>query len=186
MRSPHMGVLTDYLARLSERLGPRYNIPFFDPCDGGVLAKALFLLEAPGPKAIDSTFVSRNNPDPTAKNLCGFLADAHISRSATLIWNVVPYYVGEAGKVRAVNKQDLQRSQPFLEELIGLLPNLMVVVLMGKKTQQMAKVIRAHTDVPIISTHHPSARVFNVWPEKRAEVNEVLKVMAKLITENPR
>lgn len=181
---PHMQALTDYRTRVRVSLGPGYDTPSFDPCDGGVEAKALILLEAPGPKAVRSAFVSRNNPDPTAKNLCGLLADAHLPRSATLIWNVVPYYVGEAGRIRAVNTQDLQLSEPFLKELLGLLTNLMVVVLMGKKAQKMAQAIRTYTDVPIISTHHPSARVFNLWPEKKAEAAEAFTAVAKLIMEN--
>ncbi len=96
----------------------------------------------------------------------------------------MPYYVGEEGKIRAVNSQDLQLSEPFLKVLLGLLPNLMVIVLMGKKAQKMVQAIKKWTDVPILTTHHPSARVFNVWPEKRAEVAEVLKVVAKIVAED--
>ena len=184
MASPHMQVLTDYLDRLRVSLGPGYDTPSFDPCDGGVGAKALFLLEAPGPKAVSSAFVSRNNPDPTAKNLGELLADAHIPRSVTLIWNAVPYYVGDAGRIRTVNNKDLLFSQPYLEELIRLLPDLMVIVLMGKKAQKMAQVIMNYTDVSIICTSHPSARVFNLWPEKKAEVSEALRAVARLIMEN--
>ena len=40
-------------------------IPHFDPLDGGSNAQVLFLMEAPGPKASASGFVSRNNPDET-------------------------------------------------------------------------------------------------------------------------
>ena len=184
MALSHMQPLTDYLTRLRAALGPGYDTPSFDPCDGGVGAKALFLLEAPGPKAVSSAFVSRNNPDPTAKNLGELLADAHIPRSATLIWNAVPYYVGDVGRIRTVNNKDLLFSQPYLEELIRLLPDLMVIVLMGKKAQKMAQVIMNYTDVSIICTSHPSARVFNLWPEKKAEVSEALRAVARLIMEN--
>ena len=184
MALPHIRTLADYLSQLRISLGPGFDTPSFDPCDGGAGAKALFLLEAPGPKAVSSAFVSRNNPDPTAKNLCGLLADAHLPRSATLIWNAVPYYVGEAGKIRAVNSKDLQLSRPFLKELLGLLPELMVVVLMGKKAQKMAQVIKGYADVLIIYTPHPSARVFNTWPEKKTETADAFRAVAKLITEN--
>lgn len=60
------GMLKD--VNLQEAMGRNFQIPFFDPLDGGVNASILFLLEAPGPKAIKSGFVSRDNPDNTAKN----------------------------------------------------------------------------------------------------------------------
>jgi len=50
-----------------------------------------------------------------------------------------------------------------------MLPELRVIVLVGKKAQSAANEIRRLTDVPLVLTHHPSARVFNVWPEKRTE-----------------
>lgn len=62
--------LTKYLAKIKAE-HPEKELPCFDPYDGGIHAKALFLLEAPGPKAVSSTFISRNNPDPTARNICG-------------------------------------------------------------------------------------------------------------------
>lgn len=86
---PHIAPLTAYLAAIKAEHSDK-ELPSFDPCDGGINAKALFLLEAPGPKAVDSAFISRNNPDPTAQNMCGLLAEANISRRDTLLWNIVP------------------------------------------------------------------------------------------------
>jgi len=68
LSEPHIQPLTEFVERMRFTKGPDYGIPYFDPLDGGVDAKALFLLEAPGPKAIRSGFISRNNPDETAKN----------------------------------------------------------------------------------------------------------------------
>ena len=95
LNAPHMKPLTDYVAALRANLGEQYHIPNFDPCDGGIQARALFLLEAPGPRAKASGFVSSNNPDPTAKNLWNLIHNAGIARTDTLIWNIVPWYVGE-------------------------------------------------------------------------------------------
>src|ERR1700683_3159077 len=67
LRGDKMCRLTEFVEQLrTEREGDR--VPNFDPLDGGIRAKCLFLLEAPGPKAVASGFVSRNNPDETAKN----------------------------------------------------------------------------------------------------------------------
>lgn len=61
----HVAPLTQFVHRLREQIGPDAAIPYIDPWDGGVEAEALFLLEAPGPKARNSGFVSMNNPDET-------------------------------------------------------------------------------------------------------------------------
>ncbi len=42
--------------------GLHQEIPFFDPLDGDVNARCLFVAEAPGPRAVLSGFVSRDNP----------------------------------------------------------------------------------------------------------------------------
>ena len=68
INEPHIVPVTAFIERLRERMGPQAAIPFIDPWDGGVEAEVLFLLEAPGPKARNSGFVSMNNPDETAKN----------------------------------------------------------------------------------------------------------------------
>ena len=48
LTTPHMQPLTEYLAAIKNERGPAYEMPHFDPCDGGIGAKSLFLLEAPG------------------------------------------------------------------------------------------------------------------------------------------
>lgn len=65
---PHIAPLAAFVTRLRQAAGHADEVPDFDPFDGGVLAECLFLLEAPGGRAVGSGFVSRNNPDETAKN----------------------------------------------------------------------------------------------------------------------
>ncbi len=182
--APHMKSLTEYLAHVCEQQGDGYYLPAFDPCDGGVHAHVLLLLEAPGPKAIGSAFISRNNPDPTARNLCELLAESGISRQDTLIWNIVPWYVGDGqGRIRAVTRQDTSDALPYLDKLLALLPDLQVIVLVGKKAQSAANDIRSRTHLPFVTMPHPSARVFNVWPDKREEVRTALQSVAHLLIE---
>src|SRR6266404_1523547 len=68
LHAAHMRRLTALVEDIRSETGRGKNVPNFDPADGGVAARCLFLLEAPGPKAVQSGFVSRNNPDETAKN----------------------------------------------------------------------------------------------------------------------
>ncbi|HEX8834538.1 MAG TPA: uracil-DNA glycosylase, partial [Abditibacteriaceae bacterium] len=174
---PHIAPLVDYLACIKAE-HPEKDLPCFDPCDGGIYARALFLFEAPGPKAVGSKFISRNNPDPTARNFCTLSQEAAINRRGTVCWNTVPWYVGDGTRIRAVEKEDIRQSFPYFKRLLELLPHLRVLVLCGKKAQSAKSEIRDLTSLPIIETHHPSARVLNVWPQKRDELREHLHQVA--------
>jgi len=181
---PHIKPLTDYVASIRDRKGDKYQVPHFDPCDGGVHVKALFLLEAPGPQAVRSGFVSRNNPDPTARNLWHLMDEAHISGSDTLLWNIVPWYVSETGRIRPVNRADVQEALPYMGELLNLLPQLQVIVLIGKKAQSATKAIQFLTALPIMTTYHMSAQVFNISPEKKKLTQEMFVAIAQKLQDN--
>lgn len=177
---PHIAPLIRYLADIKAE-HPEKELPYFDPRDGGVNVKTLFLLEAPGPKAVDSAFISRNNPDPSARNFFNLLQEAKISRADTVLWNIVPWYVGDGGRIRPVNDDDIRESLPYLKGLLALLPNLKVIILVGKRAQSAKGQIRQLNSLPIIETHHPSARSLNVWPHKREDIKKhLLQVAAAL------
>ncbi len=179
---PHMKPLKEYAAAI-RAARPEAKVPDFDPCDGGTRACALFLLEAPGPKAVSSGFISRNNPDPTANNFCRLLQEAGIARADTAIWNIVPWYVGNEGgtHIRAVSKNDLEEARPYLQDLLTLLPHLQVIVLVGKKALSAKREIQELTSRPIKDTPHPSARVFRFWPHKEDEMRAELRRVAAII-----
>lgn len=93
LSEPYIKSLTEFVDRIKKDRGLSYDIPYFDPCDGGIKAKVLFLLEAPGPKAVKSGFISRNNDDKSAQNMLYFLKQAGISREDTILWNIIPWYL---------------------------------------------------------------------------------------------
>lgn len=197
----HIKPLSDFLDTIRAKSGSAYDIPCFDPCDGGIEAKALFLLEAPGPKAVNSGghttdtgdahqpdsravgsgYVSRNNPDQTAKNICALMQSANIERRDTILWNIVPWYVGNGQNIRPVDAQDMEKALPHLPGLLALLPNLQVIVLLGKKAQLAEVHIQKLIGVPIVRTYHPSPRVFNRWPEKKKQAHDAFLSVAKLL-----
>jgi hypothetical protein len=84
----HVAPLTGFVQNMRERTGRGNKIPYFDPCDGGVSARCLYLLEAPGPQAVVSGFVSRNNPDESARNFFELNQEAGIPRTLTATWNI--------------------------------------------------------------------------------------------------
>lgn len=156
--------------RLRRDTGLGRAIPYFDPLDGGVNAKCLFLLEAPGPRAVESGFISRNNPDPTARNWLVMLKEAGLRRKDTVLWNIVPWYVGDKGRIRPVRRSDLGKALPYVRELLGLLPSLRTVVLVGRKAQLARKDIARFTEVKIRETLHPSPLVLNRDPINRKRI----------------
>jgi uracil-DNA glycosylase len=184
---PHMKPLTEYLQQVRTTMGTEYEMPMFDPCDGGINARVLFLLEAPGPKAVDSAFISRNNPDPTAQNMCNFLANANIPRHDTLLWNIVPWYIGDKNtetgrsRIRSANRQDIVTALPYLETLIQLLPHLEIIVLAGGKAQSASKDIAKITSIMQINTCHASNLALNGKPERRAELATSFARIAQML-----
>lgn len=85
LNEPHVAPLNAWVRDLSERLGPEAIVPFIDPGDGGVTARILWLLKAPGPKATTqrggSGMISCNNNDQTAENTWRTREEAGVSRS---------------------------------------------------------------------------------------------------------
>ncbi len=109
---PPVAPLTEYVTALRAKTGRGSDIPYFDPLDGGIRAQCLFLLEVPWPKAVKSGFVSRNNPDQTARNFFLLNEEAGIDRRLTVTWNIVPWYIGDGNKIRAANRSDIEAGKP--------------------------------------------------------------------------
>ena len=183
LNEPHIKPLTDYLVSVRARCGHGDDIPNFDPCDGGIEARILFLLEAPGPRARNG-FVSRNNPDPTAKNLWRLMQDAGIPRQDILVWNICPWYVGKDGHIVPVKANDIREAMPYLSELLGLLPRLQKIVLVGRRAQSAEPYIRSMTSIPTMGTYHMSALVFNRWPDKRTKTQKDFAAIAQFLRDN--
>jgi uracil-DNA glycosylase len=169
---PHVAPLNAMVRRIREE---HAGVPYFDPKSGGVSARILFLLEAPGPKAID--FISPDNNDQSAANMIRLLADAGIDRSESCFWNVVPFYIGNAERtrLRAAKQTDLDAGEPWVVELLGLLPRLETIVLMGRHAQKARKMLlRLRPEVRIVEAWHPSPRCLNSAKTRRDEILNTL------------
>jgi len=105
----HISPLTEFVEELRYEAGKTKEVPYFDPWDGGIEAECLFLLEAPGRRAVDSGFISRNNPDETAKNWFELNLAVGIRRERTISWNLVPWYIGSELRIRPARSNDIQK-----------------------------------------------------------------------------
>jgi uracil-DNA glycosylase len=191
-QEPHVKQLNDYIDALrSKSKKVKRRIPYFDPWDGGVTAECLFLLEAPGGKAVN--FISRNNNDETAKNFFKLNTDAKLPRKRTISWNIVPWYIGDENekKIRAATVKDINDGIPHLLCLLDLLPKLRAIVFVGKKAQsQRVKSwvekwrIDNRRELRLFDCPHPSPRVLYPHPEKKVEILNVLKEVLQFIGAN--
>ncbi len=172
----HAAPLASYAAKLREcGMG---EVPEFDPFDGGIDARVLFLLEKPGPRTSTaqggSGFISRNNDDPTAEATFNFMQQAGIPRRLTVIWNVIPWW----NSTRKITGQELTLGASCVGDLAALLPKLRVVVLVGAKAATKAKPYFENTGIALLTSDHPSPQVragfrerWDAIPLKWAEVH---------------
>lgn len=180
----HVTTLNTLVEKMKNERGPGAAIPWFDPADGGVHATTLLLLEAPGPQAAPlkrrspSGFVSLDNDDQTAQNLHELVHAAGVDRSSLVIWNIVPWYLGdESGqRIRAATQEDTDEAARWLDELLALLTRVEVAVLLGRRAQVgwLNATASAVRPLPIFACPHPSPRALAGHPERRERIRDIL------------
>ena len=186
LHEPHVNELTAFIDRIRREQGCGDAVPYFDPADGGVEAECLFVLEAPGAKAVRSGFISRNNPDESAKNFLELNTQAGVPRNRTIICNIVPWYVGSCGRIRPADSNDIEEGWPYLLQLLDILSCLRVVVLVGAKAQRVATRLRAARPVlRQMVCPHPSPMFVNRKPQNREVLLAALQEVAASLAHQP-
>jgi hypothetical protein len=154
---PHIAPL---MALVEDMRARGLNVPNVDPNDGGTNARVLCLLESPGPKAVGSAFISRDNPDPSARNIGRLLDSAGLKRRDVVLWNVVPWAISTAEKNRNATAQDIRAAVPGTQAFIDALPQLVAVVFCGQSAQRAAALVGLPPGVQAFLTYHPGAQSY--------------------------
>ena len=95
------------------------------------------------------------------------LREAGIERRRDVVtWNIVPWYVGDGTRIRAATVKDVDEAAPSTRELLSLLPEVRVVVLLGKWASRGWKRLEIAT-LPAIEAPHPSPLSVNTTPGAR-------------------
>ena len=178
LNQEHIQPLTDFVHKMRKEKELADEIPFFDPLDGGVNARCLFVMESPGKKANASGFISRNNPDPTAENLFNFFKEAGIPRSQTVLWNIVPW-----STEYAKHTPEVSSGTYYLKEFLMLLPNLEAVVFSGLTSQRAIPELEQYLGdrkIEIIKCWHPG-NLAQKQPNKKLETIEAFEKLAALL-----
>ena len=186
LNTTHIAALTTFARELKHTHSDR-DVPFFDPLDGGTAARILILLEAPGPLATEkkgSEFVSLNNDDPTAATLWRLVHEAGISRADLIVWNIVPWYLGDDAykRINAATRKDIELARPDLLGLLKLLPALKVAVLLGRPAQTgwLNATPEMERPLPVVASRHPSPRAWAGNAERLAGISEALSAAVRV------
>lgn len=190
LEQSHVATLTEFVDEIRDRKLQEHSpdfrkehIPYFDPLDGGVKSRCLFLFEAPGGRALKSGFVSRNNPDETARTFFELNERAGLDRCLTVSWNIVPWYLGSDGRIRAARSADINQGLKHLWDLLDLLKPLDVIVLGGRKAQRATNDIKeSRVADHVLEMWHPSPQSLNRVPSRREEISEVLRDIANSVS----
>jgi uracil-DNA glycosylase len=169
----HIKPLSEFVEYLRREKGKHFDISYFDPCDGGVRARLLAVAEAPGPKAIESGFVSRNNNDETAENTNRIIKKSGLKREDTVIWNIVPWYLVSGGIIRPPNSGEIDEGIRYFSELLKILTNLRAIFLIGKKAQFALENLPLPQEIKVFITSHPSPQNINTRPEAEKQITQV-------------
>ena len=171
--------LENFVDRLRASTGLSKEVPAFDPLGGDVNAKYLLVLEAPGPKAVQSGYVSLRNEDPTARNLREQLAEAKIAINDVLLWNTVPWYLGnaEVTKIKRATQDEIEAGVVWLKELIAELRHLDSIVLVGSVARKAHVLLSISVRQRLLSCHHTSAQSMNQSSSRYQENVAVFKNM---------
>ena len=166
--------LQSFVAQIRAEQRLTHEIPGFEPGNGNAAARFLFVLEAPGPRAVETGVVSFENPDATARNFRAQLAAAGVVRADIAIWNV-----GESdrSRIRPAIGRDIAVGPTYLLRLLPLLPRLTAIVLVGTAARRAHVALSASTSARILACHHPSPKVINASSAAAAENIAVFKFM---------
>ncbi len=191
---PHVAPLNDFVRDIRSETGG--EVPWFDPAGGGVMARALVLLEAPGARSTSATgprkpaggsgIISPDNDDQTAANSWQLYRDAGLLPSSVVIWNIVPWYIGSTSRIRAATRDDVTAAGPYLNRLLALLPEMRVVLAMGDRAREgwlRYLLTSAGPLLPTLACPHPSPQVLNPHPEYRDLIRAALDRVAAVVAD---
>jgi uracil-DNA glycosylase len=192
LENSHTAPLTEFVRQMRAETGG--EIPWFDPDMGGVRARALFLLEAPGARATSTSgprsssrgsgVISPDNNDQTAANSWDLYRKADLDQNLVTVWNIVPWYLGTTTKIRTAGRSDIDAARPYLHRLVQLLPDLRVVLTIGKPARDGWKRYALTEQAPklqALACPHPSPQNLNTRPEARDQILTALRQVQSMI-----
>lgn len=159
LHDAHISAITALVDELS--LIGRGFIPHVAPLYGGVNAEVLLIFQDPGPKTQSdggSGMLCAENDDPTAELFSDCLDAAELDVARTITWNAYPWYIN-----KSPTASQLDAGVMPLRRLLELLPDVSVVMLMGRRAEDSwarlgLRYPTASGRYTVIPSLHPSGR----------------------------
>lgn len=159
LHEAHIAPITDLVDQLS--LIGRGFIPHVAPLYGGVNAEVLLVFQDPGPMTQrdgGSGMLCAENNDPTAELFSNCLDAAGLDVGRTITWNAYPWYIN-----KSPTASQLDAGIMPLRRLLELLPEVSVVMLMGRRAEDSwARFQKRYPGeigrYTVIASLHPSGR----------------------------
>lgn len=187
----HVAPLNAMVRQINAGRPEDQRAPWFDPADGGVRAKVLFLLESPGPRSAahkGSGIISSENIDDTAANFYGLREEAGLDRSHLVMWNVVPWYLPDGTRTARTRSADVAEAAPWLDRFMSLLPQLRMVVPMGDRALEGWMLYLSTQEhrplLPSVAVPHSGAQSLNGKSHARARILTTMRRAAHLSRED--
>lgn len=176
----HMSRLNIYWWTLRDR---GWDVPHFDPLDGGSDAKLLVLLERPARLGTAPRFVSRDNPSPTQRNLRCFLSEAGIERKTTVLWNLVPWLPPISSKRNhSPRRAEIEGGLVEIPRFLNCLPHLRGVLLAGRTAACAAPVVtECRPELTVFRMPHPSPILLATDPRYATTIADTLARVAQYL-----
>jgi uracil-DNA glycosylase len=178
LSEPHIAPLMDLVYSLRAGGFPTPNV---DPNDGGVNARALFLLESPGLRAVGTGYISQDNPDDSAANMRQALRAAGFNRSDVVLWNVVPYSVSTSHQNRNASARQITLALPETQAFLDRLSVVKAVVFCGRKAWLAKPGLQLPANTSAFLTSHPGAQAYN-HERHRVDIDQTFKAAYDLIS----
>lgn len=118
-------------------------------------------------------FVSRNNPDETAKNMGAAWQMAGLKRCHVLLWNVVPHYVENDS-----TEAQVREAIPDTEALLDKLRDMKVVVFCGGKAWMAKKYLQLSPSVVALFTCDTGAMAYNHY---KRDIHDTFRTASRLL-----
>jgi uracil-DNA glycosylase len=179
---PHVRALNQLVDRIEADTGLD-NLPYIDPLFGGVAAELLFVLKAPegdaSPELHDRRFLSWDNDDAGAANFFRTCAAYGLDRRRCTAWNACPFPI----KGDTPSRFELGRAEPYTRRMLELLPQLRVVVLLGRPAQHAwMKMALTGPDVQLVHGASPSPPGIN-HPRNRDSFEAAIRTAVRLLAD---
>jgi hypothetical protein len=176
LRDPHIAPFTNLVDELRTVPG-RSWMPYIAPMYGGTAARVLSVFQDPGPRTRDddgSGMLCCENDDDSAALHATLLDSAKIPVSELLPWNGYPWYRHITGKNSPPSATECKAGIEPLRRLMGLAPNLRVVMLHGGTAQDVwARFSKHHRSVArglhVVPTFHTGRQAFIGTHQVRTE-----------------